>query len=151
MSLALGRLDAIDKDSGLANVVIDTRRRRRRARRAGALRRSGRRRRVSPVRLIGVLRAEQTEKDGKTLRNDRLVGVVETPYNPPEVRALDQLSKQRLEEIEHFFISYNAMEGRRFRPVGRGGPDEAARLVAKHAHREDAGPGGQHAAAARHR
>ena len=37
---------------------------------------------VVPARLIGVLEAEQTEK-GQTIRNDRLVAVVETPYNPP--------------------------------------------------------------------
>src|SRR5262245_39465179 len=36
---------------------------------------------IVPSRLIGVLEAEQTEK-GKTIRNDRLVAVVETPYNP---------------------------------------------------------------------
>ena len=187
----LSRLDAIDPDSGLVNVVIDTPRGSRckyKYDEKAGLFRLGKLLPlgagfpydfgfvpstrgedgdpldvlvlleepvavgcVVPVRLIGVLGAEQTEKDGKTVRNDRLVGVVETPYNPPEVRALDELSKQRLDEIEHFFISYNEMEGRRFRPTGRGGPDEAARLIAKHAHREDAGPGGQNAAAARHR
>src|SRR5262249_25736038 len=36
-----------------------------------------------PARLIGVLEAEQTE-GGKTVRNDRLVAVVETRYNPAE-------------------------------------------------------------------
>src|SRR5262249_26353611 len=35
------------------------------------------------VRLLGVIEAEQTEK-GQTVRNDRLVGIVETPYNRPE-------------------------------------------------------------------
>src|SRR5262249_11212882 len=35
---------------------------------------------VLPVRLLGVIEAEQTE-GGKTVRNDRLVGAVETPYN----------------------------------------------------------------------
>ena len=38
---------------------------------------------IVPCRLIGVLEAEQTEK-GKTIRNDRLVAVVETPHNPPQ-------------------------------------------------------------------
>jgi inorganic pyrophosphatase len=84
---------------------------------------------VVPARLIGVLQAEQTESGGKAVRNDRLIGVVETPYNPPEVRSLNDLGKQRLDEIEHFFVSYNEMEGRRFRPAGRHGPDLAERLL----------------------
>jgi inorganic pyrophosphatase len=80
------------------------------------------------VRLIGVLQAEQTEKR-KTVRNDRLVGAIETPYNHPEVRSLEELPSARLEETEHFFISYNQVEGREFRPLGRQGPQEADKLV----------------------
>src|SRR5262245_58217466 len=46
---------------------------------------------VVSARLIGVLEAEQTE-DGKTIRNDRLVAVVETPYNPAEFQSLEDVS-----------------------------------------------------------
>lgn len=84
---------------------------------------------VVPVRLIGVLEAEQTEKSGKTVRNDRLIGVVETAYNPPVARALAEVSRPDLDEIEHFFVSYNEAEGRRFRPLGRQGPDRAEQLL----------------------
>jgi inorganic pyrophosphatase len=80
------------------------------------------------VRLLGVIEAEQTEK-GKTVRNDRLVGAVETPYNRPDLHSLDDLGKSRLDEIEHFFISYNEAEGRRFQPLGRRGPADAEKLV----------------------
>jgi len=83
---------------------------------------------VVPARLIGVLEAEQTE-EGKTIRNDRLVAVLETPYNPPPFRSLDEVGSQRLAEIEHFFISYNEMEGRQFKPVGRKDPARAQELV----------------------
>ena len=84
---------------------------------------------VVPVRLVGVIEAEQTGKSGKTVRNDRLIGVVQTACNPPDILALRDLSKQVLDEIEHFFISYNEMEGHRFRPLGRRGPSTAERLV----------------------
>jgi inorganic pyrophosphatase len=80
------------------------------------------------VRLIGVIEAEQTEK-GKTFRNDRLVGVVENEVNRPDVRSLKELGASRLDEIEHFFESYNRAEGREFRPTGRHGPDAANRLL----------------------
>jgi inorganic pyrophosphatase len=83
---------------------------------------------VVPARLIGVLEAEQTEA-GKTVRNDRLVAVVETEYNPAEHRFLDDVNRQRLDEIEHFFISYNEAEGRQFKPLARRGPDRAWQLL----------------------
>jgi inorganic pyrophosphatase len=83
---------------------------------------------VVAVRLIGVIEAEQTE-DGKTVRNDRLVGVVETRYNSPDFHSLDELPPARLDEIEHFFAAYNEAEGRRFEPVGRRGPKAAERLI----------------------
>ena len=51
--------------------------------------------------LIGVLKAEQTE-DGKTVRNDRLVVLTETPYNPSRHRELRELGEAYLAEIEHF-------------------------------------------------
>jgi len=81
-----------------------------------------------PVRLLGVIRAEQTEK-GKTVRNDRLIGVVETPYNHPDIHSLGEVGKSCLDEIEHFFVSYNQAEGRQFKPMGRHGTEAANRLV----------------------
>ena len=83
---------------------------------------------VVPARLIGVLEAEQTE-NGRTVRNDRLVAVVETPYNPAEVHSLEDVSRQRLDEVEHFFVSYNRMEGRQFTPLARRGADYARALL----------------------
>ena len=83
---------------------------------------------VVPARLIGVLEAEQTQA-GKTIRNDRLVAVVETPYNPPLFQSLEEMSPQSLDELEHFFISYNQMEGRQFKPLGRHGPEKARKIL----------------------
>jgi inorganic pyrophosphatase len=83
---------------------------------------------VVPARLIGVLEARQTE-GGKTVRNDRLLAVVETPYNRAEYRSLEEVSEQRLAEIEHFFIAYNHAEGREFKPVARRGADHAAKVL----------------------
>ena len=83
---------------------------------------------VVGVRLVGVIEAEQTE-GGKTVRNDRLVAVLDTPYNPAPVRSLDELGHQRLDEIEHFFIAYNEAEGRKFKPLARRGPERAEAAV----------------------
>ena len=83
---------------------------------------------IVPARLIGVLEAEQTEQ-GKTVRNDRLVTVIETPYNPPTFHSLQELNPQCLDESEHFFISYNQMEGRQFKPLGRHGLEKAQEMI----------------------
>jgi len=81
------------------------------------------------VRLVGVIQAEQTEH-GKTFRNDRLIGAIETPVNRPEIQTLEDLRTERLDEIEHFFIAYNHLEGRHFKPIGRHGPAIAEQLLA---------------------
>src|SRR5438552_13428760 len=81
------------------------------------------------ARLIGVIQAEQTEKDGKTERNDRLIAVAAESHNHHDVRSLDQVSDSLLAEIEHFFISYNEIKGKQFKPDGRHGPDRAKALV----------------------
>lgn len=83
---------------------------------------------VVGARLIGVIEAEQTEA-GKTVRNDRLVAVLDTPYNPAAVRSLEELGRQRLDEIEHFFVAYNEAEGRKFKPLARRGPERAQAAV----------------------
>jgi inorganic pyrophosphatase len=80
------------------------------------------------VKLIGGLAAQQTER-GKTLRNDRLIGAPRTPANPPAVGCLEDLGFARLDEIEHFFVSYNEAQGRRFEPKGRLGPDDAEKCL----------------------
>lgn len=82
-----------------------------------------------PARLLGVIEAEQTERDGETVRNDRLIAVSTESYNHRHVRELEQLGESLLLEIEHFFESYNQIKGKRFRPVGREGRERAEQLV----------------------
>src|SRR5262249_19523189 len=81
------------------------------------------------VRLVGVLQAEQTEH-GKTFRNDRLLGAIETPVNRPAIQTFADLQPERLDEIESFFMAYNHLEGRHFQPLGRHGPAIAEQLLA---------------------
>src|SRR4051812_18764630 len=74
------------------------------------------------VRLVGVIEAEQTERDGQTTRNDRLIGVAAKSRLHKGVRTLKGLGPALLDEIEHFFVSYNEFKGKQFRPLGRFGP-----------------------------
>ena len=90
---------------------------------------------VVVARLVGVVEAEQTEASGETMRNDRLIAVAEKARNHKEVRSLGQLSEHLLDEIEHFFVSYNEMKGVEFKPLGRFGPKRAERLIEEGARR----------------
>lgn len=81
-----------------------------------------------PVRLIGVLEAEQTQ-EGKKDRNDRLIGVAAESRTYKELTELKDFPRQRLKEIEHFFVSYNEERGRRFKVLGRYGKARAESLV----------------------
>lgn len=81
------------------------------------------------ARLLGVIEAEQTEENGETTRNDRLIAVAENARNHREVRSLEQIDENLLDEIEHFFVSYNEMKGKRFQPLGRFGTERAERLI----------------------
>src|SRR5919202_2715942 len=80
------------------------------------------------VRLLGVVEAEQTE-DGKTERNDRLIGVAAQSRDHQDLQSLDDLNANLVHEIEHFFVSYNSAKGKGFRTLGRRGPDVARRFV----------------------
>lgn len=81
------------------------------------------------ARLIGVIEAEQRERDGKTERNDRLIAIAAEAHNHKAVNSLGQLSDNLVDEIEHFFVSYNVIKGKEFKPLGRFGPVKARRLV----------------------
>ena len=80
------------------------------------------------ARLIGVIEARQTE-EGKTERNDRLIAVADESRSEKDVRALSDLPENLLHEIEHFFVSYNEVKGKKFEPTGRFGAGKARSLV----------------------
>ncbi|HYG81470.1 MAG TPA: inorganic diphosphatase, partial [Pyrinomonadaceae bacterium] len=82
-----------------------------------------------PARLVAVIEAVQTERDGESTRNDRLIAVAADSHAHKSVRTLADLDAALLDEIEHFFVSYNEIKGKTFEPLGRFGPVKAARLI----------------------
>lgn len=81
------------------------------------------------ARLVAVIEAEQTERDGETMRNDRLIAVATDSHTHRGIRTLADIAGDLLDEIEHFFVSYNQIKGKKFNPLGRFGPVKAARLI----------------------
>ena len=80
------------------------------------------------ARPIGVIEAEQTQ-DGETFRNDRMLAVTSSSRLYANVRKLDDLPPTLLEEVEQFFIHYNKMRGRVFKPTSRTGSDQAMKMI----------------------
>jgi inorganic pyrophosphatase len=83
------------------------------------------------VRLLGVIEAEQTEA-GKTFRNDRLLAVAEVSRLYEHVRTLDDLGEGYLDQLESFWVQYNALKGKRFKVLSVGDAAAAVAAIRKH-------------------
>ena len=81
-------------------------------------------------RLIRIILAEQTEKR-KTERNDRLIAVTALSRRNAHMRELRELPRQLLAEIEHFFISYNEIKGKKFNRLAAGALPKPSRWSAR--------------------
>ena len=79
--------------------------------------------------LLGVIQAEQKAK-GKAQRNDRLVAAA-ILGDGISAKELPELDSKLMTQIEHFFVSYNRLEGKEFKVLGQGGPKKARKLVLK--------------------
>jgi inorganic pyrophosphatase len=82
-----------------------------------------------PSRLIGVIEAEQTEKDKKPERNDRIIAVPIKCRVYSDCESLKDLNKNRLHEIQQFFVSYNRIRGKKFQVLDVLGPRKAEALA----------------------
>jgi inorganic pyrophosphatase len=83
---------------------------------------------VVECRLIGVVRAKQTEKK-KKVRNDRFIAVATTSLHYQHVEDIDDLAPEILEQIQHFFVSYNEQAGKKFEVEKVLGAKKARSLV----------------------
>jgi inorganic pyrophosphatase len=80
------------------------------------------------ARIIGIVNATQTE-DGQTETNDRLIGVAIHSYDHQDLKAISDVSKTLLSQLEAFFVSYNKQRGKRFKIVDTGGPGKAVTFL----------------------
>ncbi len=81
------------------------------------------------TRLLGAIKARQGTPGGKGERNDRLIGVAHRSREYGKARSLEDVPVEIVEDIEHFFRSYNMAKGIEFKPLGRCGSQEARTLV----------------------
>jgi inorganic pyrophosphatase len=80
------------------------------------------------ARLIGVIEGEQL--DGKRrVRNDRIVAVADANHMYADIKALDDLPKRFLNELEEFFVNYHRLEGKKYKLLGCHTARTAKRLI----------------------
>lgn len=92
-----------------------------------------------PSRLIGVIEATQTERDGSTMENHSVIAVATISELFADVKNFGDVPDAVMSQIEHFFISYNEQAGKKFDLTGRGGHRRARTLldeaIRRHANR----------------
>ena len=84
-------------------------------------------------RIIGAIIAEQTEKK-ETMRNDRYIGIPVQGKSFKKIKSIEDLPEEILEELENFFINYNDLEGKKFKPLKRLDAKEANKEINKSVH-----------------
>jgi inorganic pyrophosphatase len=83
---------------------------------------------VLQIRLIGLIEAEE-KNEGKTVRNDRLIAVAIQSRGHREVKNLSELGDAFVKDLEKFFETYQKLEGKEFRILGRKDAKEAERSM----------------------
>lgn len=83
---------------------------------------------VATCRMLGVIRAEQTE-GGRTGRNDRIIAIPVKDRAAPQ--HLNQLPAGYVDDVERFFRTYHQAEGNTFKVIGLGDAREALDLIAR--------------------
>jgi inorganic pyrophosphatase len=67
--------------------------------------------------IIGAIKAKQIS-DEESVRNDRIIVVPTLLIEKDGEVELEDFSKHKIKEIENFFVYYNRMEKKEFRPLG---------------------------------
>jgi inorganic pyrophosphatase len=84
---------------------------------------------VAECRIIGAIEAEQTERDGTMIRNDRFLAVVKDSLAYERIHDTTDLPARFSRQLEEFFVTYNKLEGRKFQPIRLHGARYAWKLL----------------------
>ncbi len=81
-------------------------------------------------RIIGGIKAEQSEDDGKKMiRNDRFLAIPKCSNIFEKVKSVEDLPEQIMHDLEQFFVDYNKLEGKKFKALGDLAPKEAQEMI----------------------
>jgi inorganic pyrophosphatase len=80
-------------------------------------------------RIIGIIKAEQSQKKQKKIRNDRFITVPAEMKEYDHLKTIEDLSKQKVIDLVDFFINYNKKENKEFKLLAIGGAEEAYKIL----------------------
>jgi inorganic pyrophosphatase len=86
---------------------------------------------VNRARLVGIIRGRQTDASGQTVENDRLLAVAVSSRDHERIRRLDDIGDDVLDQLEHFFSAYHALDKSSWDATDRAGPRAALTTVRK--------------------
>ena len=76
-------------------------------------------------RLIGVIKARQSDVDGTVIRNDRFLAVPTASKELENITDIAMFDQQKLQSLIDFCIYYNKCEGKQFEVIAVGDADDA--------------------------
>lgn len=85
---------------------------------------------IIECKLLGVVEAEQTANN-TTSRNDRMIAAATASRRYQETNSIFVLDAYLVDEIINFLVSYNRLEKKEFKVIGRQGPKAAMSLIKK--------------------
>lgn len=80
-------------------------------------------------RIIGAIKAKQTERDGETIRNDRFIAVPEVSSTYKSVDDINELPEGLIDQVIAFFENYNHQAGKKFEVLEHVSAKEAYKLI----------------------
>jgi inorganic pyrophosphatase len=81
------------------------------------------------ARLVGAIEAKQKEKGEGWTKNDRLVAIATHAQTYQKAKTFSDLRPHLVDEIIEFFVAYNKLRNRKFKPSGVVGSRKAEELV----------------------
>lgn len=82
-----------------------------------------------PSRLLGVIEAEQTERDSHTERNDRFIAVASKSPATSKPERSGRFESNTHRRDRALFASHNFIKGKQFETLARSGPERALQLI----------------------
>jgi inorganic pyrophosphatase len=82
-------------------------------------------------RIIGGLKAEQTERNGHKVRNDRFIGIPDVSQLYSDIHTLEELPQVLIDQLEAFFKNYNKQAGKKFKVTAKLSARQAAKLLSQ--------------------
>jgi inorganic pyrophosphatase len=71
---------------------------------------------IIQCRLVGLMQAKQKPKGEAAVRNDRFIAVENDSLVYKDVADIADLPKKFMEQLEEFFVAYNKLAGKKFKP-----------------------------------